>query len=119
MKLSSYKGLLVWQKSIDLVSLVYELIKKLPKNEEYAISSQIKRAVISIPSNIAEGYGRHNRKEYIQFLYISIGSTLELETQIIIIEKIYHLDCARTKLLLNEINKMLYSMVNKLKEKGR
>lgn len=115
MKIESYKDLIVWQRSIELVSEIYKLTRKLPKCEEYGISSQMRRAAIAIPSNIAEGYRRKNRKEYIQFLYIAFSSASELETQLIICEKIYLvLDYSKANSLLNEVLKMLSAIINKL-----
>ena len=84
MYLKSYKELIVWQKSILLVKEIYLLTNSFPKSEIFGLSSQMQRAVISIPSNIAEGYSRKNIKEYLQFLRIAYGSATELETQIII-----------------------------------
>ncbi len=117
MKINSYKELIVWQKSVDLVNLIYQLSKKLPRSEDYGLSSQMKRAAISIPSNIAEGFGRRNIKEYIQFLYISLASCFELETQLIITNQNFKFDIVATSNLLNEIIKMLYSLIGKLKNK--
>lgn len=115
MKINSYKELIVWQKSIILVNLIYIACKKLPKSEDYGLSSQIKRAVISIPSNIAEGYGRRNIKEYIQFLYIALASCFEVETQLIIMSQNFKTDINEVSSLLTEIIKMLYSLIAKLK----
>ena len=84
----SYRDLNVWKKSIQLVKDIYILVKLLPKEETYALSDQIRRSAVSIPSNIAEGSGRKGAKEYIHFLYISLGSLCELETQIIISNEI-------------------------------
>jgi len=81
---NSYQDLEVWKKSIDFVEQIYRLVKQLPKEETYALSDQMRRAAVSIPSNIAEGANRKTTKEYIQFLYIALGSTAELETQLII-----------------------------------
>lgn len=83
-KLKSYKNLVVWQKAMDLVVEVYTLVKKLPKEEKYALSDQMRRSVVSIPSNIAEGYTRNSTTEYLRFLSIANGSRTELETQLII-----------------------------------
>ena len=80
MKLTSYKELLVWQKSIELVRNVYAATKQFPKEELYALSSQMRRAAVSVPSNIAEGYMRQGLGEYIQFLKIAEASAAELET---------------------------------------
>lgn len=119
MKLNSYKELIVWRKSIELVTEIYKLTKSFPVNEQFCIISQIHRAAISIPSNIAEGYGRRSQKEYLQFFAIAYGSALELETQLIILKR---LNFAKedafmaTENVLNEIIKMLYVMIYRRKE---
>ena len=79
-----YKDLIVWQKSMELVTEIYKIVKLLPKEETYALSDQMRRAAVSIPSNIAEGYSRNTDRELLQFLYIARGSKAELETQMII-----------------------------------
>jgi four helix bundle protein len=84
-----YKDLIVWQKSMQLVKLLYDLCDQLPKIEQYILISQMLRAVISIPSNIAEGWSRHRKLEFIRFLEISFASCCELETQIIICQARY------------------------------
>ena len=83
-EIKSYKDLLIWQKGIKIVCLVYQLVKSFPKEELYALSSQLKRASVSIPSNIAEGYGRNTDKSFSHFLDISRGSLFEIETQLLI-----------------------------------
>ncbi len=88
MKLKSYKELIVWQKSIRLVEEIYRLTARFPSCELYGLTSQMRRASVSIPSNIAEGYARKSQKEYRQFYAISYGSALELETQYIIAKKL-------------------------------
>jgi four helix bundle protein len=114
----SYKDLTVWQKSIDFVASVYLLVKQLPKEETYALSDQIRRAVVSIPSNIAEGFGRNSTKEYVQFLYIALGSASEVETQIIIGQKIgYFKDIEQYSQDINEIKKMINGLISSLKRK--
>ena len=80
--IESYKDLIVWQKSMNLVEDIYKTTHAFPLKEQFVLTSQIRRAAISIPSNIAEGYGRNTTKNYIQFLTVSRGSLLELETQI-------------------------------------
>lgn len=116
---TSYRQLIVWQKSIELVELIYKLTQGFPKAELFGLVSQIRRAAISIPSNIAEGYGRRSDKEYLQFYSFSYGSALELETQLFIAQK---LGFGEKKLLkeaenlLNEVIRMLYVMVYKRKE---
>ena len=84
-EIKSYKDLLIWQKGIKIVCLVYQLVKSFPQEELYALSSQLKRASVSIPSNIAEGYGRNTDKSFSHFLDISRGSLFEIETQLLII----------------------------------
>src|SRR3989338_6281777 len=82
MSIHSHKDLIVWQKGIDLSKKIYILTEKFPREEIYGITSQMRRAAISIPSNIAEGRSRGTRKDFVQFLRIAIGSASELETQI-------------------------------------
>ena len=86
--ISSYKDLLIWKKGIALVVKVYQLTKAFPPEELYALTSQIKRASVSIPSNIAEGYGRNTDKSFSHFIDISRGSLCELETQLIIAKEL-------------------------------
>lgn len=80
--MASYKELIVWQKSMELVEEIYRLVRLLPKEETYALSDQMKRSAISIPSNIAEGHGRNSSKDFSRFIFIAQGSKAELETQI-------------------------------------
>ncbi len=111
--------MLVWQKSKKLVEDVYQLTSLFPVDEKFGLISQIRRAAISIPSNIAEGWGRMSRKNYIHFLRISRGSLFELETQIIISKKLkYSNDCENIDNLIIEISKMLNSLIKKLELKG-
>lgn len=79
--MEDYRDLIVWQKSMELVRAVYALTKQLPKEEIFALSNQLRRAVVSIPSNIAEGYGRNSKQDYLRFLNIARGSKYEVETQ--------------------------------------
>jgi len=87
MKVQSYKELNVWQKGIEIVDKVYQLTERFPKAELYGLVTQLRRAAVSVPSNIAEGFARQYTKEYAQFLYISLGSCSELETQLIIAQR--------------------------------
>ncbi len=82
MSVESYKNLIVWQKSMDLVLLIYSLTKKFPEEEIYGLTSQMKRAEVSVPSNIAEGSRRSSKKDFRNFLLNAYGSGAELETQI-------------------------------------
>lgn len=80
----NFKKLRIWEKGINIVEMIYKLTKNFPKEEVYVLSSQMRRAAVSIPSNIAEGFKRYNPKEYKYFLHIALGSAVELETQLII-----------------------------------
>lgn len=86
--MGSHKELKVWQESMDLVVWVYDIVGTFPQHEQFGLSSQIRRAAVSIPSNIAEGAGRQTRPEYIRFLYIALGSASELETQLEIAHRV-------------------------------
>ena len=116
--LKSYKDLIVWQKSIALVSDVYSFTKSFPAEEKFGLTSQIRRAAVSIPSNIGEGYGRATTKYYIQFLRISRGSLFELETQLLIAKNLKFITNSETiDNSITEISKMLNSLIKKLEEK--
>ena len=82
--MKTHRDLDVWKKSVSLVTSIYEITKSFPKEEIYGLTNQIRRAAVSVPSNIAEGSARQGNKEFIQFLYIALGSLTELETQLII-----------------------------------
>jgi len=84
MGIKTFRDLLIWQKGMQLVKEVYKLTRTFPKSEDFNLSSQMKRASVSIPSNIAEGFGRSTKKDFQRFLYIALGSIFELQTQIII-----------------------------------
>ena len=117
MRANSYKDFIVWQKAIDLSVEVYRLVKLLPKTETYALSDQMRRAVVSIPSNIAEGQGRRSVKEFAHFLSVARGSQKELETQLYICTKIEYLTEKEAETALNlceEIGKMLNSLIMKI-----
>ncbi|WP_067619697.1 four helix bundle protein [Dissulfuribacter thermophilus] len=113
----SYKDLVIWQKGMELVKDVYKLISIFPKEEVYGLSSQIKRSVISIPSNIAEGRGRNSSKEFTRFLQISIGSLFELETQLEIAKNLGFIEPREYESIYVkclELEKMISSLINKL-----
>ena len=117
MKTSNYKELQVWQKAMNLVVEIYNLTKLLPKEETYAISDQIRRAAVSIPSNIAEGQSRNSAKEVIQFLSIARGSLAELETQLLICVKVNLLtneNINNAQIAIIEIGKMIKGLMIKL-----
>ena len=117
MEIKNYKDLTVWQKAMDLAVEIYKLIGKLPKEEMYALSNQMRRAAVSIPSNVAEGHTRKSTKEYINFLSIAQGSKSELETQLLLCNKLQYLDEEDTKCtfeLLSEVGKMITTLTQKL-----
>jgi four helix bundle protein len=119
--IQNYQDLIVWQKSMELVVLVYQLVKKLPKEEMYSLINQMRRAAVSIPSNIAEGHARHSIKEFIHFLKIAQGSKAELETQLLLCLKIEYLsdsDTVEIMRLSQEIGKMLTALIVKLRGRG-
>lgn len=117
--IKSYKELIVWQKSMTLVKELYKITEHFPSNEQFGLTSQMRRASVSIPSNIAEGWGRLSRKNYIQFLRISRGSLFELETQILITKELKYIkDSEAIEGLIIEISKMLNSLIRKLVEKN-
>jgi len=118
--IKDFKDLIVWQKAMDLVEEVYRLVKKLPKEELFALSDQMRRSAISIPSNIAEGQGRNSTKEFIQFLAIAKGSKSELETQLLLCVKINYLNNSEIETAINliqEVGKMLNSLQKSLTTK--
>ena len=116
-EIKSYRDLIVWQKSMTLVKKIYEVSRQFPDTERYGLSSQIKRASISIPSNIAEGYGRNTTSDYLRFLRMSIGSLYELRTQLEIawnenyLAKPGYNTCCE---LCDEMERMLVVMVRKI-----
>jgi len=115
-KIVSYRDLIVWQKAIELVVVVYNLTKLFPKEELYCLTSQIRRAAVSIASNIAEGRMRGSRPEFMRFLAIAYASGAELETQIEIAKRIFPIGIEKyqeTDTLLNEVQRMLNSMLAK------
>jgi four helix bundle protein len=115
--LKTHKDLNVWQNSIDFVTKIYNISKDFPKEEMFGLQSQIRRAAISIPSNISEGASRNSKKEFIQFLYIALGSASEMETQIIIANKIgYIIDVDPLLKEVDSIKKMLNGLISFLKK---
>ncbi len=116
MPIKSFKDLVVWQKSMMLVDLVFVVSKNLPDIEKFSLRSQITRSAISIPSNIAEGYRRQGRKEYSHFCSVASGSSAELETQLLIIQRNYpDISIDEALLITVEVQKMLYALIERLK----
>ena len=115
--MKSYRDLIVWQKAMALVKEIYSLITVFPKAETYALSDQLKRAAVSVPSNIAEGYGRQSTKDYIHFLNIARGSVYEVDTQLciaIMLEYLTPEEAQKAFGLVEEVGKMLNSISAKL-----
>jgi len=118
--MKSYKDLELWQVSMNFVTDVYKLTKVFPKEELYALTSQIRRCVISVPSNIAECASRKGTKEFIQFLWIANGSLSEFETQIEIAQKLGYLDSIEMVIeKVKHIRKMLHGLIHSLENKIR
>lgn len=117
--MKSYRDLIVWQKSMNWVTLVYKISEVFPESEKFGLVSQIKRSSVSVPSNIAEGYGRNYKKDYAKFLQIARGSLYECQTQIEIAVNLSFIkreQFQEASDLSIEIEKMLNSLVNKLLE---
>lgn len=119
MKSSDYRQLKVWQKAMDLTVEIYSLVNIFPRAENYALSDQMRRSVVSIPSNIAEGQGHNSDKEFVNFLSIARGSLWELETQIEISERLHYIDSGQKNKVYEqteEIGKMLNALANSLEQ---
>ena len=117
--ITHFSEMIVWQRAMDLVVETYMLARKLPREERYALSEQMRRAAISIPSNIAEGQSRHTTREFVRFLSMAKGSNAELHTQLLICARIRFLspaDIQKALSLSNEIGKMLNSLIQKLSD---
>jgi four helix bundle protein len=113
----NYKELRIWQKSVDLAVKIYQVTQDFPREEQYGLTSQVRRSAVSIPSNIAEGAGRNSRKDFNNFLGISNGSTCELDTQLIIAQRVNYLDLAVLESIqqdMAEIQRMNWSLQKSL-----
>ena len=120
-EINSFRDLIVWQKSMQLVVGIYEITKQMPIEEKYGLTNQLRRAVVSVPSNIAEGWGRKSRGHYIQFLRIASGSLCETDTQLELGVRLSYFQekdvvCLKGQLL--EMEKMLRSLISKLEQKN-
>ncbi len=118
--LKNYKDLKVWQKSYELCLEIYRITAKFPKEERYGLTSQIRRSVVSIPSNIAEGYGKKTTMDYIRMLYISYGSVCELETQILLAGDLVFIEkgvLGKLKKGITEVERMLKALIKSLENK--
>ena len=118
--LKHYRELKVWQKSYQLCLEIYKITKGFPKEETYGLTSQVRRATVSVPSNIAEGYGRKTTPEYIRFLYIAYGSNCELETQVMLSGDLGYIENVKLKKIQDEIGaveRMLMALIKSLENK--
>ena len=117
--MASFRDLSVWQRSMDLLEEIYQLLPKLPNEERHALSEQMRRAAVSIPSNIAEGQARDSKKAFLSFLAIAQGSRAEIDTQLEICVRLHYLSeqqVSRAKALCDETGKMLRSMIKGLRD---
>ena len=115
--IKTFKELIAWQEAMNLVEMTYQETKNFPKEELYGLTSQIRRAVVSIPANIAEGNGRKSRKEYLHFLSISNGSLKELETHILIAERLKYISIEKSDKLqakLQTVSRLVSGLRNSL-----
>ena len=113
----SYQDLVAWQKAMDLVTDIYRLTRSFPKEEAYGLTSQPRRTAVSIPSNIAEGQGRRDALEFRHFLPLSLGSLMEVETQIMIAERLHYVGSGSAKAMLRnavELGRVLNGFINSL-----
>jgi four helix bundle protein len=116
-KVKSYKDLVVWQKAMDLVEMIYHVTKDFPTDERYGLTNQLRRAAVSIPSNIAEGQARHSTAEFKNFLSIARGSLAEVETQLLIARRLNYIEPEKLAELVDvqaEVNKMTSALMSKL-----
>ncbi|MBQ6509030.1 MAG: four helix bundle protein [Flexilinea sp.] len=119
--MASYRELRVWKKAIELVTEIYQLCKYLPKEETYGLSDQMKRAAVSIPSNIAEGQARNSEKDFIRFLYIAQGSRAELETQLEICVQLHYLSkdqIASAEAISAQTGRMIRTLIGTLQRQS-
>jgi len=120
-KIKTYRDLIIWQKSLALVTEIYKITKIFPKDETYGLTAQMRRCAVSIPSNIAEGYGRNSSSDYVRFLRITMGSLYELQTQLEISLNLKYLgtkDFRKFYEPSREVERMISSMIRKISFKG-
>ena len=118
--MKTHKDLEVWKTSIEMVTKIYQVTRNFPKEEIYGLTNQMRRAAVSVTSNIAEGAGRNSSKEFLQFLYISTGSLSELETQIIIAYNLEYINNEQKQnidIIINTIFKMLSGLMQSVKKR--
>src|SRR5262245_53571165 len=119
MGIKSYRDLIAWQKAMDLVEQIYKSSRQFPRDETYGLTSQLRRAAVSIPSNIAEGQGRRTDREFANFVSIANGSLYEAETQLLIARRLQYLDENQLRLLMDlssEVGKLLHGLARALEK---
>ncbi len=120
MAVRSYQDLEVWQKAMDLAQMIYDVTKKFPREEAYGLTSQIRRAAVSVPSNIAEGQGRSSTKDFLRHLSIAYGSLCEVETQLLLSERLGYVDSThthQTTALCQTVGRLLNGLMRSLRAK--
>ena len=120
MKITNYRDLIVWQKAVDLVVLAYELTGHFPKEEMFGLTSQLRKAAVSIPSNIAEGQARWSTKEFLHHLSIALGSTAEVNTQTLVSVRLKYVTQAQANLVPDkaaEVGKMINALAKSLENR--
>ena len=122
MSVKSYRDLIVWQKGIELAKEIYGLAKRFPASERFGLTSQVQRAAVSVPSNIAEGQSRRHTGEFRQFLFQALGSLAEVDTQLVLAHELGFLrngDSVVAEALVEELRKMTYTLINRLPVRRR
>jgi len=122
MSQSSYKDLIAWQKGMELVAMIYDATDGFPSHEQYGLTSQLRRAAVSVPSNIAEGRNHYSNRDFVRFLRHARGSLAEIETQVLIAQQRQYLSAATTKQLsqrLDELGRILSGLIQSLQKDGK
>lgn len=112
---TTFKDLIIWKRSMKLVRSIYQLCELMPNSEQFGLCNQMKRASVSIPSNIAEGFRRTSSKEFVHFLRIACGSCAELETQTVLVSELFDIDTSDIQSELIELQKMISAFIKSLK----
>lgn len=120
MGIKTFRDLIAWQKGMELARRVYQTTMKMPREEQFGLTSQMRRAAVSIPSNIAEGFGRQRRPEFLRFLRMARGSLVELQTQVILVEQLNFIQIPpELTALLNEADRVLQGLIRSLEAQKR
>ena len=122
MRVKDYRDLIVWQRAMDLVELIYKLTRLFPRDEQFGLTVQVRRAAVSVPSNIAEGQGRHTTREFLQFLSIASGSLKEVQTHVLIAQRLGYLNEEKASQAMNlaeEVGRLHSGLVASLEAKTR